>query len=85
MWDAWQSTHGAKCVKHTTNDQNMLNMNKYVKTQNLILIGVQESEKKKKHTHTHPKEAFYQKPNVHTLYIYDEQCMNMWKSGLNTC
>ena len=47
MINAWTSTHGAKCVKHTTKDQNMLNMNKYVKPQNLVLIGVQESEKKR--------------------------------------
>ena len=29
MANAWISTHGAKCIKHTTNDQNMINMNNY--------------------------------------------------------
>ena len=38
-------THGAKCVKHTTNDQNMKNMNNYGNPQKLILIGVQNNEK----------------------------------------
>ena len=70
MINAWTSR--AKCVKHTTNDQSMLNMNKYGKTQKLVLIGFQ-------------MEAFYQTPRMHTLYTYDEQCMSMWKTCLNTC
>ena len=47
MWDAKEcmTTHGEKCVKHTTNDQNMINMNNYGYPQNLVLIGVQNSEK----------------------------------------
>ena len=56
----------------------MLNMNKNGKTQNLVLIGVQKSEK-------NTVEAFDQTPRMHTLYTYDEQCMNMWKTCLNTC
>ena len=75
MCNAWTSTHEAKCVKHTTNDQNMY---KYGKPQNLVLIGVQKSEK-------NTVEAFDQTPRMHTLYTYDEQCMNMWKTCLNTC
>ena len=39
-------------------------MNKYGKTQKLVLIGFQ-------------MEAFYQTPRMHTLYTYDEQCMSM--------
>ena len=70
MINAW--TSGAKCVKHTTNDQSMLNMNKYGKSQKLVLIGFQ-------------MEAFCQTPRMYTLYTYDEQCMNMWKACLNTC
>ena len=45
-------------------------MYKYGKPQNLVLIGVQKSEK-------NTVEAFYQTPRMHTLYTYDEQCMNM--------
>ena len=36
---------GSKCVKHTLNDQNMLNISKHGKPQNLVLIGVQTDEK----------------------------------------
>ena len=45
IWDAWASIHGAKCVKHTTNNQNMINMNNYGDSQKLVLIGVQNNEK----------------------------------------
>ena len=58
----------------------MLNMSKHGKTQNLVLIGVQKNEKKK-----NTIEAFYQTPGVLTLFTYDEQCMNVLKSCLNTC
>ena len=81
MWDAWaiheQSTHGANCVNHTINDQNMINMNNYGWSPK---IG----------THWSPKEwkniikAFYQTLKMHTLYMYVKQCMNIWKSCLNT-
>ena len=79
-WNAWpkheQGTHGAKCANHTTNDQNMINMNNYGDTQKLVLIKVQKSEKIPK--------AFYQTLRVHTLHMYVKQCMNIWKSCLNT-
>ena len=42
------------------------------------LIGVQKNEK-------NTIETFYQTPSMHTLYAYDEQCMNMLKSCVNTC
>ena len=45
MINAWASTHGAKCVKHTTHDQNMINMNNCSDPQKLVLIGVQNNEK----------------------------------------
>ena len=45
MTNAWVSTQGAKCLKPTTNDQNMINMNNYGDPQNLVLIGVQNNEK----------------------------------------
>jgi len=69
MINAWASTHGAKCVKHTTNGQNMINMNNYGNPQKLVLIGVQESAK-------NTIKVFYQTPRVHSLHMYDEQCMN---------
>ena len=76
--NAWTSTHGGKCIKHTTNDQNMINMNNYGNPQNLVLIEVPKNEKK-------TTETFYQTSSMHALHICDEQCMNMWKSYLNTC
>ena len=48
--------------------------------QKLVLIGVKKSEKKKKNT----TETFYQTLRVHTLHMYVKQCMNIWKSCLNT-
>ena len=36
--------------------------------------------KKKKNT----TETFYQTLRVHTLHMYVKQCMNIWKSCLNT-
>ena len=45
MCNTWTSTYEEKCVKHTTNDQNMLYMNKNGKAQNLVLIRVQKEEK----------------------------------------
>ena len=68
--NAWQSTHGAKCVNHTTNDQNIINMNNYGDLQKLVLIEVQKSEK-------NIIEAFYQTLRVHTLHMYVKQCMNI--------
>ena len=40
-----QGTHGAKCVKHITNNQNMTNMHNHGSPQKLVLIGVQNNEK----------------------------------------
>ena len=45
MCKAWLSTFGSKCVKHTTNDQNMINMYKQGNSQCLVLIGVQNNTK----------------------------------------
>ena len=45
MTNARISTHGVKCIKHTTNDQNMININNYGDLQNLVLIGVQNNNK----------------------------------------
>ena len=45
MTNAWASTHEEKCVKHTTNDQNMINMHNHGNPQSLVLIGVQNNEK----------------------------------------
>ena len=59
MWDAWTSTHGAKCVKHTYNDQNIINMHNHGNPQKLVLIEVQKSEK-------NTIKAFYQTLRVHT-------------------
>ena len=36
---------GIKCVKHTTNDQNMINKSNYGNLQSLELIGVQNNTK----------------------------------------
>ena len=41
MTNAWISTHGEKCIKHNTNDQNMINMNNYGDPQSLVLIRIQ--------------------------------------------
>ena len=43
--NAWISTHGVKCIKYTTNDQNMINMNNYGDPQSLVLIGDQNNNK----------------------------------------
>ena len=40
-----QGTHGVKCVKHVTNDQNMINMHNHGNPQKLVLIRVQNNEK----------------------------------------
>ena len=45
MTNALISTYKAKFIKHTTNDQNMINMNNYGDPQNLVLNGVQNNEK----------------------------------------
>ena len=49
MWDAWamhdKSLIGAKCLKHKTNDQNMLSMYKNGNPQKFVLNGVQNNEK----------------------------------------
>ena len=78
MTNAWANTHKEKCVKHTTNDQNMINMHNHGNPQKLVLIEIQKSEK-------NIIEAFYQTLRVHTLHMYVKQCMNIWKSFLNTC
>ena len=43
MCKAWLSTIRSKCVKHTTNDQIMINMYNHVSPQSLELIGVQNN------------------------------------------
>ena len=45
MTNAWISTHGEKCIKHNTNDQNMINMNNYGDPQSLVLIRIQNNNK----------------------------------------
>ena len=45
MSKACLSTIGSKCVKHTTNDQNMINKFNHGNSQNLVLIGVQNNTK----------------------------------------
>ena len=45
MCKAWLSTFGSKCVKHTTNDQNMIKMYNHGSPQSLVLIGVQNNTK----------------------------------------
>ena len=49
MWDAWpmheQGTHKAKCVKHATNNQNMINIDNHGNPQKLVLIRVQNNKK----------------------------------------
>ena len=63
MTNAWASIYGKICVKHTTNDQNMINMNNYGDPEKLVLIGVQKSEK-------NTIEAFYQTlKSAHTAHI----------------
>ena len=63
MTNARASTHGAKCVKHTNNDQNMINMHNHGNPQKLVLIGVQKSEK-------NTIEAFYQiLKSTHTTHF----------------
>ena len=45
MCRAWLSTFGIKCVKHVTNDQNMINMYNHGNSQRLEIIGVQNNTK----------------------------------------
>ena len=48
MWcrcKAWLSTLGSKCVKHTSNDQNMINKLNHGNLQSLELIGVENNIK----------------------------------------
>ena len=45
MCKAWLSTIGSKCVKHTLNDQNIINIYNHCNPQNLVLIGVQNNTK----------------------------------------
>ena len=75
MWDAWTSTHGAKCVKHTYNDQNIINMHNHGNPQKLVLIEVQKSEK-------NTIKAFYQTLKSAHTHMYVKYCMNIWKSIL---
>ena len=42
---AWIGTFGSKCVKHTPNDQNMINKFDQGNPQSLVLIGVQNNIK----------------------------------------
>ena len=78
MTNACASIHGAKYAKHTTNDQYMINMHNYDNPQSLVLIGIQNNEKL---SFGH----FVKHLRVHTLYMYVKQCMNIWKTCLNTC
>ena len=43
--EALLSTFGSKCVKHTPNDQNMINKSNHCNPQSLELIGVQNNTK----------------------------------------
>ena len=48
MWcicKAWLSTFWSKCVKHRSNDQNMINQSNHGNPQSLELIGVQNNTK----------------------------------------
>ena len=45
MCKVWQSTFRSKCVKQTTNDQNMINKSNQGNPQSLELIGVQNNTK----------------------------------------
>ena len=45
MCKAWLSTFGSKCVKHTPNDQNMINKFDQGNPQSLVLIGAQNNTK----------------------------------------
>ena len=73
-----QGPHGAKCVKHATNNQNMINMHNH-------------GNPPKNDNYRSPKQrenviwTFYQTLRAHTLHMYVRQCMNIWKSCLNTC
>ena len=64
MCKAWLSAFGLKCVKHTTNDQNMINMYNHGNSQSLELIRVQNNTKM-------PSEHFIK----HLVCIYK---INMW-------
>ena len=70
-----QGTHGAKCVRHSTNDQNMINMHNNGNPQK---IGTHRSPKQQENANW----TFYQTIRVHTLHIYVKQCMNIRKSIL---
>ena len=45
MCKAWQSTIGSKCVKHTPNDQSMINKSNHGNPQSLELIEVENNIK----------------------------------------
>ena len=45
MCKVWLNTFESKCVKHTPNDQNMINKSNHGNPQSLILIGVQNNTK----------------------------------------
>ena len=45
MCKAWLSKFGLRCVKHTPNDQNMINKFNHGNPQSLVLIGVQNNTK----------------------------------------
>ena len=45
MCKARLSTFGSKCVKHTTNDQNMINKSNHGNSKSLVLIKVQNNIK----------------------------------------
>ena len=45
MCKAWLSTFGSMCVKHTPNDQNMINKSNHGNLQSLVPIGVQNNIK----------------------------------------
>ena len=71
-----QGPHEAKCVKHITNGQYMINMHNHGSPQNWY-----SSESKTENFIW----AFYQTLRVYILHMNVKQCMNIWKSCLNTC
>ena len=60
MNKAWEMHMWGKVCKIQTTDQNMLNMSKHGKPQNLVPIRIQKNEK-------NTIETFYQTPSIHTM------------------
>ena len=70
--------HGAKCVKHTNNNRNILQLSKHGKNPK---FGTNQSPNECKNV----IQAFCQTHSMHTLTLYNEQCMIMMKNAINTC